>query len=270
MTVYPVKSTAGSSRTVVEVEPAGLVHDRRWMVVDPAGATIDARGSHRLLAVAATTRGDGGLDLRAPGHPSLAVARPVGGERTVVGLSRLTYAVVAPAATQWFTDVLRRPARLVWQDDPRQRVVAAGHGGRGGEPLTLADAGPILLTTSASLRQLNRWIAVDHPQAPPLPMARFRPNIVVDGVDTPFVEDSWAGVRVGDVDLRFGEHCDRCVVTTVDPATLATGPEPIRTLARHRRWDGHVWFGIRLIPTGSGRIAVGDPVTVGEPEEASG
>lgn len=90
-------------------------------------------------------------------------------------------------------------------------------------------------------------------------MLRFRPNVVIDG-DIPFEEDAWPTVRIGDVELRTAEVCDRCVMTTIDPETLATGKEPIRTLARHRRWDGKTWFGTRLVPLGEGELRVGDEV----------
>ena len=95
----------------------------------------------------------------------------------------------------------------------------------------------------------------------PLDILRFRPNVVVDG-ESPFVEDDWTSVRIGDVEFRTTVRCDRCVMTTIDPVTLAGGKEPIRTLARHRRWDGKTWFGIRLAPHSTGVISVGDQVSV--------
>ena len=160
--------------------------------------------------------------------------------------------------------------RLVWLDDPARRPVGTHHGGSGTDPLSLADAGPLLLTTTASLRQLNTWVAAERaergePASEPLSMLRFRPNVVVDGDLEPFVEDGWQRVRIGDVEYRFGEHCDRCVMTTLDPVTLAGGKEPLRTLARHRQWDHKVWFGVRLIPLSTGWLRVGDPVRGGWP-----
>jgi len=71
-------------------------------------------------------------------------------------------------------------------------------------------------------------------------------------------------VRIGEVPFRAVKLCDRCVLTTIDPDTLAKGKEPIRTLSRHRRWDGKVWFAVNLIPDGTGTIRVGDPVTAEE------
>jgi uncharacterized protein YcbX len=95
-------------------------------------------------------------------------------------------------------------------------------------------------------------------------MQRFRANVVVDSAGRPFEEDHWRRVRIGGVVYRFAEHCDRCLVTLIDPQTLLRGKEPIRTLARHHRWDGKTWFGIRLVPLGAGTLSVGEPVVVEE------
>ncbi|MEO6700478.1 MAG: MOSC domain-containing protein [Jatrophihabitantaceae bacterium] len=141
---------------------------------------------------------------------------------------------------------------------------AEQHGGRPGDSLSLADAAPVLLTSEASLAQLNEWVAdraaaEGEPVLPALAMARFRPNVVIDG-QRPFAEDGWQGVRIGAVRFRLAELCDRCVMTTIDPDRLTTGKEPIRTLARHRRWDRLTWFGVRLIPQSTGLLRIGDQV----------
>jgi uncharacterized protein YcbX len=88
-------------------------------------------------------------------------------------------------------------------------------------------------------------------------MTRFRPNVVVAGCP-PFAEDGWARLRIGAVGFRGVKRCDRCVVTTIDPETGVGGVEPLRTLARYRREDGKVWFGMNLIHDGPGTLAVGD------------
>jgi uncharacterized protein YcbX len=167
----------------------------------------------------------------------------------------------------------------VWQPDPTTRPIAENRGGLPGEHLSLADAGPLLLVSRASLTQLDRWIAEEadrpdvagldprqtsenapssaHPE--PLDVVRFRPNVVIDG-DEPFAEDGWSTVRIGDVTFRKTMICDRCVMPTIDPDTLVGGKEPTRTLARHRHWDRKTWFGIRLVPLGTGTLTVGDAV----------
>lgn len=266
--VYPVKGAAGLAVESAPVEPWGLRHDRRWMVVAEDGSPVTAAKARALLRVRVTPDDEAArIRLEAPGQPALAVSTPVDGRSLPVRLSRVDEAVDAgePAA-QWFSAVLGRPVRLVWMADPRRRTVSESHGGRPADRLSLADAGPVLLTSTASLGRLDEWVTAtvaEHGGNSPVPldMRRFRPNVVVDGADEAFVEDGWKRVRVGSVEMRFAEHCDRCVVPTVDPDTLVGGVEPTRTLARHRRWDRHVYFGVRLVPTGAGSIAVGDPVT---------
>ncbi len=276
LAVYPVKSLGGVPVAAAEVEPWGLAHDRRWMVVDAEGAKVGAIGTPSLVTLTATPLHGGALELSRAGAAPLRIAAPANGARTDVGLARVGWANLADdAAHAWLSEALGRPVRLVWLDDPRRRPVTAEHGGRTGDVLTLADTGPLLLTTTASLARLDRWVAqtwadryaqcgaAAGTRPPPLAMARFRPNVVVAGDDVePFAEDSWLRVRVGDVELRMSEPCDRCAVIGIDPATGERGHEPLRTLATHRRRDGKVWFGIRLVPVNGGRVRVGDPVEV--------
>lgn len=267
LNLFPVKSLRGISVESAGVERQGLAGDRRWMVVDEGGATLTARKHPEMLAITATLV-PGGVVLHAVGQDPLSVPEPAGPADTAVTLSRVGVAAAADArAHAWLSEVLGRPVRLVWLDDPARRPMSQAHGGEPGDPLSLADAGPLLVTTAASLRQLDVWAAEEaraRGEAPaPLVMERFRPNLVVAGDDVePFAEDSWRRLRIGGVEYRFAEHCDRCVLTTVDPQTRARGKEPLRSLARHRRWDGKVWFGVRVTPVGTGRVAVGDEVVV--------
>jgi len=259
--LYPVKATAPVSVSSADVELWGLRHDRRWAVVDPDGIRLNATTHDALLSVTATPDEVGALRLSAADRDELNVAVPVEGQRIPVNVTRLPTAVDAgDAAAAWLSELLGEPARLVWQDDPARRSISDSHGGFAGEPLSLADAGPLLLTTTASLDLLNEWVATDH-GGEPMVMRRFRPNVVVGGDIVPFAEDQWQRLRIGDVPYRFAEHCDRCVVTTIDPFTLQHGKEPIRTLARHRQWDHKTWFGIRIIPLSTGTLSVGDAVT---------
>ena len=274
LTVHPVKSLRGTAQQALDVEPWGPAGDRRWMLVDDDGALVSARTVPELLRATARETTDGGLLLRATGRTDLLVPRPASGPVVAVGLSRVGTAVDAGgAAHDWLSAVAGRPVRLVWLDDPRRRPMSAGHGGRPGDVLSLADTGPLLLASAASLRQLDRWAAgtwadryascgaAAGTRPAPLAMERFRPNVVVDGEGlAPFVEDGWDEVVLGDVPFRVAELCDRCVLTTLDPATGVRTPEPLRSLSKHRRWDGAVWFGVRLVPLAPGRVRVGDPV----------
>jgi uncharacterized protein YcbX len=132
------------------------------------------------------------------------------------------------------------------------------------------DGYPLMLTTEASLAALNDLIAAGkRSDEGPLPMVRFRPNLVVRG-GRPWAEDGWRRLRIGDLEVRVVKGCDRCAIPTTDESTAVRGKEPTHTLARHRRWDGAVWFGVNLVPvTPGGTLRVGDEVEVLEEETSA-
>lgn len=265
--VYPVKSLGGVAVRRAEVEPQGLAGDRRWCLVDDAGEVVTAREEHELLRLTAEVVDEDTIRLtdRADGA-SILVDTPLGLGPVPISLSRLPRAAPADAdVSEWVSDRVGRRLRLVWQEDPGARPVSGAHGGRPGDVVSMADTGPLLLVSQASMEALDRWVAEEDGGAHgPLDVLRFRPNVVVDG-ETAFAEDGWATVQIGEVTFRTTERCDRCVMTTLDPRTREGGPEPIRTLARHRRWDGRTWFGIRLLPTTAGTVRVHDGVSVVQP-----
>ena len=119
------------------------------------------------------------------------------------------------------------------------------------------------MATEASLAALNDVIAERSEGAhPPLPMTRFRPNVVIAGSEA-WAEDDWRRVRIGDAVFRAVKGCARCVMTTIDPDTAVRAKEPIASLARIRRWDGATWFGVNLVPDAADvTIRVGDEVEV--------
>lgn len=264
---YPVKSTAPHDLRSAVVERAGLVGDRRWMVVDPDGAQITSRTDSRLLLVHAALAPDDALELSAPGMATLAVGRPEGDAREVTVWDAPALGVDAgDAAAAWFGEVLRREGvRLVHCPDPTWRAVGAS------DHTAYADAYPILLTSTASLARVNEWIAADERGSDadrvPVPMRRFRPNVVVSGSDrelAPFAEESWRRIVIGGVPMRVIGPCTRCALTTVDPDTLARGRQPLRALARHHRSGSATLFGVNLVPDGEGAIEVSSPVVVVE------
>lgn len=269
LTAYPVKSFGGVSVDTAVVEAQGLRGDRRWAVVDPDGTKVTAREEHALLGLRAEPLDDEGVRLVAFGEDSLDVTPPRGAEPVAVGFSGQDHA--RPAGTDadaWLTARVGRPLRLVWQDDDTHRPIRADMGGAPGDRNSLSDAAPLHVTSESSLDRLNDWVletALERGEEPrePLGHERFRPNVVVSGGE-PFAEDTWSEVRIGDVSFRPTMVCDRCVMTTVDREALRTGKEPIRTLARHRKWDGATWFGIRLTPVlplaAGATIHVGDAV----------
>lgn len=261
---YPVKSCRGQQLAAATLEPWGLAGDRRWMVVDDAGAAITAREVHRLLLVRPELT-EGGLHLSAPGLPALDVATAEATDRVVVDVwgSRVPAVAAAAAAHAWFSEVVGRSARLVYLDDPRARPTNPTRT-RPDDRVSFADGYPLLLTTQESLDALNERIAEGrHAAEGPLPMTRFRPSVVVQGAPA-WAEDDWRVIRISGVTFRAVKGCDRCVLTMLDPQTAAKGMEPIATLARYRRWDRKTWFGINLVPDTHERrgMRVGDEIEI--------
>ncbi|MGI9822229.1 MOSC domain-containing protein [Agromyces sp. Marseille-Q5079] len=258
--IYPVKSLGGLDVRSARVEPWGLAADRRWAVVDEHGAKVTARERNVMLSLQAEPLADGGVLLGGATSDPLRVDVPGGGDPIEVQVTRQGTALPAgDEADEWLSSRIGQQVRLVWQPDPTVRTVKADHGGQEGDRMSLADAGPLLLTTEASLAALNAWTDEG---APELDMLRFRPNVVVDG-DEPFAEDDWGFVTLGEVRFRVAAGCDRCMMTGIDPVTLQRGLEPIRTLSKYRRRDGKTWFGVLLVPQDEGEVAVGDAATVG-------
>lgn len=260
---FPVKSCRGEDLDAATVEPWGLAGDRRWMVVDEEGEVITAREANDLVLIHPEIIADG-LVLTAPDLPALTVPTPDPSHQTAVGIwkSRLTAAQAGAEADAWFGKALGRTARLVYLDDPTRRPTSIAFS----EPddrVSFADGYPLLVATEASLAALNDVVVERSEGAhPPVPMTRFRPNVVVTGSDA-WAEDDWRRVRIGDAVFRAVKGCARCVLTTIDPDTAVRGKEPIASLARIRRWDGATWFGVNLVPDTPGvTIRVGDEVEV--------
>jgi uncharacterized protein YcbX len=200
--------------------------------------------------------------LGTAGEADLVVPEPTTGDHIDVRLFDFTITATpaGAAADDWLSGVLQCKARLVWLDDPTRRPVSPAHS-QPGDRVTFADGFPVLLANVASLGALNDLIAESGSLEGPLPMTRFRPNVVVSGAP-PWAEDDWTGgrIRVGDVTFRVPKPCARCVVTTTDQETGERGREPLRTLARLRNVDQRLLFATNLIPDAPGTIAVGDPV----------
>jgi MOSC domain-containing protein len=263
---YPVKSCRGERLAEARVEPWGLAGDRRWMIVDSAGDKVTGREYPRLVLVTPRLNGGGAITLAGPGLPDLCVPVPSGDDLVPVTVwaSKLVAAPAGDEAAAWLTEIIGEPVRLVYLDDPTRRPTNPAYS-LDTDRVSFADGYPLLLTSEESLAAVNGWIA-EGPKAAegPVPMGRFRPSVVVSGAPA-WAEDGWRRLRIGPVTFRNVKGCDRCVFTTVDPDTAEKSHEPLFALARHRRWDNKVWFGVNLIPDNAGPGAVirlGDPVEI--------
>ncbi|MFJ6657393.1 MOSC domain-containing protein [Streptomyces sp. NPDC091377] len=261
--VHPVKAFRGLSLRECAVEPWGPAGDRRWVLIDDGGKVVTQRQQPRLAQAAAELL-PGGVLLSAPSLEPLAVDVPEpGGTVTLEIFGDKVEGVPADAAAHaWCSAFLRAPVRLVHMDDPAARRPVDPAFARPGETVSFADGYPLLLTSVASLDALNSLIAQGrHAAEGPLPMNRFRPNVVVSGAE-PWAEDDWTRVEIGEVRFRVAKMCGRCVVTTTDQVTSERGKEPLFTLGQRRRIGGKLVFGQNLVPLNRGTLRVGDPVRV--------
>lgn len=254
---YPVKSMAGIQTSEAAVAARGLAHDRRWMLVDENGVFITQRQHPRLTLVTVLPDRDG-WRVQAPGEPDLSLRVPGADESTTVATvwrDRVDTRSAGPEAAQWFSRYTGIPGvQLVYMPDTTLRQVDRSYT-KGKEVVSFADGFPFLLISQASLDDLNSRLQR------PLPMSRFRPNLVVQGCEA-YAEDGWRHIRIGELTFRVVKPCSRCKVTTVDPFTAETGNEPLKTLAGYRRHGNEVWFGMNLVHDGTGMLHVGDDVEV--------
>ena len=258
--VYPVKSCRGIAVDVLEFDPFGAVADRRFLIVDEQGLAVTQR-SDPALATVATALNPTHLTLQ---HEQLGVlkvprASPEAAPRQVQvwGDAGLHSDDCGDAAADWFSTLLGRRVRLVRTAADFQRPVRRSNADQVG----FADAYPLLVLTEASLALLNERLTANG--AEPVPMNRFRPNVVIGGGE-PHAEDTWTEIRIGEVLIQPATPCARCVMVTTDQLTGARHREPLQTLARYRRDPAKpqdVNFGRNAINvTKRGQIRVGDPV----------
>jgi uncharacterized protein YcbX len=266
--VHPLKSGAALTLDAVALSTTGFEHDRRWMLVDPHG-DFHSQREHPRMALLRCVVADARLQVQAPGMAMLSVpieppvARPV---PVQVWGDRFDALVVDPAADRWFSDFLGTPARLVVTDPAMHRPSNRARTGEIEALNGFSDGYPILVISTVALTGLNRRLADQG--KPPVEMARFRPNLVLDGLDA-HAEDHLHELHIatddGPVVLRLVKPCPRCPMPDVDPATGVRGDEPGLTLAGYRadpRLDGAITFGMNaVIVQGIGRtLRVGQAV----------
>ena len=248
---FPIKSTAAHVLERARLDAFGLEHDRRMMLVEPNGRFVTAR-KHAELVRCMTTCLDGGWCVEHPTHGQLEFSTQLGTLREVeVWGDHFRARELDPRAGRWFSELLGIEVSLVHQAPEGRRHLDPDFV-PGEQETVFADGYPLLVANEASLRAVNE--ALDHP----VEMLRFRPNIVVDG-ELAWEEDTWLELEIGDLRFACVKPCVRCTMTGIDLSSAERAPEPLRTLARLRR---DLSFGVNLVHSGPGEIAVGARVGV--------
>lgn len=256
--LYPIKGCRGSAVTSVDVDRLGPVGDRRLMLVDARGRFISQRECPALATIVPTLDGDA-LSVAAPGLAALRIVIDRDAEPRAVhvwGSQPILAADQGGEAAEWFSDIIGTPCRLVAFGPAARNPVDPQYAPRIDAETAFTDGYPIMATLEESLADLNRRLAE------PIPMARFRPGVVVAGAAA-WSEDDWMAMKLGPLDCDAVKPCGRCVVTTTDQVTGAkhSQQEPLRTLASFRTLPGiGAIFGQNIVPRSSGTLRVGDVV----------
>ncbi|KAF8025432.1 hypothetical protein BT93_F2306 [Corymbia citriodora subsp. variegata] len=281
--VYPVKSCRGISVPQAPLTPTGFRWDRQWLIVNSKGRAYTQRVEPKLALVtvklpdAAFSEGwlptaNSFMVLKAPGMNELKISLSTPHEVTD-GVSVWEWSGSAwdegHEAANWFSNYLGKPSRLVRfnaasETRPVDPQYANGH------KVMFADGYPFLLLSQGSLDALNNLLKE------PVPVNRFRPNILVDGCE-PFSEDLWTEIKINKLAFQGVKLCSRCKVPTIDQETAVAKPEINETLSKFRsdkvlrptgKVQGKVFMGQNMVlkdflKDGKGKvIKVGDPVNV--------
>jgi uncharacterized protein YcbX len=244
LNIYPLKSGRGIAKSVVRLAATGFEWDRHWMITDSKGSFLTQR-THPSLACIQPELSETGLTLSAPGLNPLTLPLRAGGNPVSVqvwsdhceGLDQ------GEAASAWASAALAQPARLVRVPDHPRRTANPQFAGPHPMPVAFPDGFPILVCNRASLDDLNARM----PE--PIPMERFRPNIVLRGLP-PFAEDRISSIQIGPVTLSLVKPCTRCVITSTDQRTgeRSTNPLPYLRQFRFDRTLMGVTFGENAVP----------------------
>lgn len=272
--IYPIKSCQGIKLATVEVTKKGLLWDRELMVVSQKGKFLTQRQFPQLAKVQVTLE-EQSLKL-AVSDPTLGL-EPItftptfdGQEMEVKLWQDVTVAIdQGDRLAKWFHRVLEldetRQCRLVRQSPKHKRPVKHKVNLDQKSTVSFADGYPCLLTTTASLAELNHRIQDTYEDETQLvSMDAFRANIVIES-DLAFDEDSWRTIEIGELKFAVVKPCSRCIIATVDQhsGNLNEWKEPLRTLGTFRQFgDQGVMFGENIIPYTSGRISVGDKLEI--------
>ncbi|HFC11850.1 MAG TPA: MOSC domain-containing protein, partial [Anaerolineae bacterium] len=210
---YPIKSCAGWRVDSAELTPTGFAHDREFVVATPQGHFVTQRELPRMALIRPKIAHNQ-LTLTAPTMSPISLPITQQGKAQSVTVWRSTVQAIdqGDGAAQWLSQFLKAELRLFTMQAGFTRKINPAFAQAANDIVSFADGYSILVIAQASLDNLNSKLAE------PLPMTRFRPNIVVTGCD-PHATDRWRHITIGDIPMTGAKPCARCAVTTVDPST---------------------------------------------------
>ncbi|WP_339901702.1 MOSC N-terminal beta barrel domain-containing protein [uncultured Cyclobacterium sp.] len=256
--IFPIKSLGGINLTDGKVKTSGFQYDRNWMLVDENGKFLTQRTKPEMALFQTEIR-ENILYIYHQSNPQNGIEIPINQNsgkkiKSQIWDDPVEALHVSSTVDTWFSRQLKMSCQLLKMDLDNKRYIESEYKVNN-EYVSFADSMPFLIIGQASLEDLNERLDS------PVPMSRFRPNIVFTGTN-PFEEDSWDKIQIGKVVFQVTKPCARCVMTTIDQYTATKGKEPLKTLAKYRNVNGKILFGQNLIALNEGEIAVGDEVKV--------
>ncbi|ULQ52819.1 MOSC domain-containing protein [Flavihumibacter fluvii] len=252
--IYPIKSLGGIAVQQTFLTDRGFQYDRRWLLVDDNNIFLTQRDNPKM-ALLQTVLGDTGLSVFQKHNPNQSLHIPfdlMSTETVSVTIWEDTCLaqLVNPEVDQWFSQALNMNCHLVYMPDHSRREVDPRYATQN-ELTSFSDGYPTLIIGQASLDDLNARLPT------PVPINRFRPNIVFTG-GQPYEEDKLTAFQIKGINFSGVKLCGRCMITTINQETAETGKDPLRTLAGYRLQNNNVMFGMNLLHEGTGWISVGD------------
>ncbi len=235
----------------------GFQHDRRWMVVDEHNNFLTQRAFAEMALLQVTLSGDGlRVQHKINGDAINIPATPQSNETASVKIwdDECIAQFLNPDADKWFSDMLSTKCRLVYMPDATIRKVDESYAANN-EITSFSDAYPLLIIGQSSLDDLNGRLTE------PLPINRFRPNIVFTGGPA-FEEDRMKHFTINNINFYGVKLCARCPIPTINQSNATKSKEPLKTLATYRMKNNNVYFGQNLLHSGEGIINVGDEIII--------
>lgn len=255
--IYPIKSLGGISLQSSEVEERGLKYDRRWVLADESNTFFTQRDFPEMALIKVAVEQEG-LKLQHKTKNMKPLFVPFNFEhskkdKVVIWDDTVVGEFYNQTIDEWFSDILGINCRLVKMPESTKRIVDKTYAEN--KTVSFADAYPYMIIGRSSLDDLNSRMEK------PLPMNRFRTNFVFTG-GKPFEEDNWGKFKLGNVIFQAIKPCARCVITTTDQETAERTEEPLFTLSKFRKTDNKVMFGMNLVCESTGKVSVGDKITL--------
>lgn len=254
--IYPVKSLAGIRVTSWPVNEKGLLHDRKWMLIDSNNQFLSQRRVPKMVLIKTElTETELILSTARSGSISLALFPSSGSEIiSSIWSDQCLSRTLSKKADQWLSDFLEMECKLVYQPDEVIRSVDPDYASAT-DKVNFSDGFPFLITSDASLNSLNQAMGLQ------LPMQRFRPNLVISQCES-YAEDSWREITINNIGFRLPKPCSRCSVPTIDTETAETSKEPLTTLNRLRKWNKQVYFGQNALHNNAGELSINSTVEI--------